>query len=253
MQSYFFHFPLVLGKDLPSYGFPFSPSEIERGRVYEFHLNHVLAVDDPLALVRTEWLGPPATAASDEGVPLQRYSPLMAIFHWLIAVLVLLAYVTSEGGARIRLDPPIIHVALGLGALSLTLPRLLVRLLGRVPSPVSTGPRLLKRFASVGHGLLYALLIAVPLTGWLTASRLGLQITLFSVRLPWLIEPNAAEPGLIATVHQVGGNALLVMAALHVVVALWHSFWLRDRTLHRMWPWSGVRPSVPREDRSRSS
>src|SRR5882757_3447852 len=66
-NPYFFHFPLVRGKDLPSYGFPFSPTEIERGRVYEFHLNHVLAVDDPLALVRTEWLGPPAPAipASD--------------------------------------------------------------------------------------------------------------------------------------------------------------------------------------------
>jgi superoxide oxidase len=173
-----------------------------------------------------------------ERVPLQRYSPLMAIFHWLIAVLVVLAYVTSEGGAVIRLDPPIIHVAFGLGVLSLTLPRLLVRLLGTVPPPLSTGPRLLKRFASVAHGLLYALLIAVPLTGWLTASRLGLQIAFFSVQLPWLIEPNAAEPGLIATVHQVGGNVLLVLAALHVFLALWHSFWLRDRTLQRMWPFS---------------
>ena len=55
-NPYFFHFPLVRGKDLPSYGFPFSPSEIERGRVYEFHLNHVVAVDDPLELVTTEWV-----------------------------------------------------------------------------------------------------------------------------------------------------------------------------------------------------
>jgi hypothetical protein len=55
-NPYFFHFPLNRGKDLPSYAFPFSPSEVERGPVYLFHLNHVVTVDDPLELVRTEWL-----------------------------------------------------------------------------------------------------------------------------------------------------------------------------------------------------
>jgi hypothetical protein len=44
------------GKDLPSYGFPFSPAEIERGTVYQFYLNHVVIVEDPLELVRTEWV-----------------------------------------------------------------------------------------------------------------------------------------------------------------------------------------------------
>jgi hypothetical protein len=42
--------------ELPSYGFAFSPADIERGRVYEFRLNHVVEVDDPLELVRTEWI-----------------------------------------------------------------------------------------------------------------------------------------------------------------------------------------------------
>jgi hypothetical protein len=55
-NPYFFHFPLDAGTELPSYGFPFSPAEIERGRVFEFKLNHVVAVDDPLELIRTEWI-----------------------------------------------------------------------------------------------------------------------------------------------------------------------------------------------------
>jgi len=49
----FFHMPLDREMELPSYGFPFSPAEIERGRVFEFKLNHVIRVDDPMALVRT--------------------------------------------------------------------------------------------------------------------------------------------------------------------------------------------------------
>jgi hypothetical protein len=51
----FFHFPLDRGMELPSYAFPFSPAEIERGQVYAFNLNHVVGVDDPLELTRLVW------------------------------------------------------------------------------------------------------------------------------------------------------------------------------------------------------
>jgi hypothetical protein len=52
----FFHMPLEREGQLPSYAFPFSPAEIERGGVYEFKLNHVVAVDDPFELVRTVYI-----------------------------------------------------------------------------------------------------------------------------------------------------------------------------------------------------
>jgi len=55
-NPYFFHFPLDLDRELPSHGFAFSPADIERGPVYEFKLNHVIEVEDPLELVRTEWI-----------------------------------------------------------------------------------------------------------------------------------------------------------------------------------------------------
>ena len=52
----FFHMPLDRGTPLPSYAFPFSPAEIERGAVFEFMLNHVVHVDHALELVRTEFI-----------------------------------------------------------------------------------------------------------------------------------------------------------------------------------------------------
>ncbi len=55
-NPYFFHFPVVPDKELPSYGFAFSPADIERGQVFEFKLNHVVEVDDPMALTRLKWL-----------------------------------------------------------------------------------------------------------------------------------------------------------------------------------------------------
>ena len=52
----FFHFPVREGSELPSYAFPFSPAEIERGQVFEFHLNHVVHTTSPFELVRTRWI-----------------------------------------------------------------------------------------------------------------------------------------------------------------------------------------------------
>ncbi len=47
------HFPLNPDDPMPSFAFPFSPAEVELGRLYEFKLQHVVAIDDPLELVRT--------------------------------------------------------------------------------------------------------------------------------------------------------------------------------------------------------
>jgi hypothetical protein len=58
-NSHFFHFPLRRDVELPSYAFPFSPAEIERGQVFEFRMNHVIRVDGPMAFVRTRWIDVP--------------------------------------------------------------------------------------------------------------------------------------------------------------------------------------------------
>lgn len=58
----FFHMPLDREMELPSYAFPFSPAEIERGAVCEFLLNHVVHVAHPLERVRTVFIEPAETA-----------------------------------------------------------------------------------------------------------------------------------------------------------------------------------------------
>ncbi len=68
-NPYFFHFPLRPAQEMPSYAFPFTPAEIERGQVYEFKLNHVVEVADGHELVRTAWidLGAPILKAVASG------------------------------------------------------------------------------------------------------------------------------------------------------------------------------------------
>jgi cytochrome b561 len=165
-----------------------------------------------------------------------RYSRLIRTVHWLTAALVLLAYLTSDGGARVRTEPQTLHVVLGLSVLTLTFCRLLARFAGGVPPPLESAHKRMIRMARIGHGVIYLLLLAVPIIGWFTVSRLGLRIELLGHQLPLLTAAVQDDPGLIANIHQVGGNLLLIVAGCHAAMALWHHFRLRDRSLHRISP-----------------
>lgn len=55
-NPWFFHLPVEEAQEMPSYGFPFSPAELERGQVFEFRLNHIVSVSSPAELVRTEFV-----------------------------------------------------------------------------------------------------------------------------------------------------------------------------------------------------
>lgn len=55
INPYLLHFPLA-DEDLPTFAFPFSPAEFELGPLYEFCLNHVMELDDPMEVFRLELL-----------------------------------------------------------------------------------------------------------------------------------------------------------------------------------------------------
>jgi len=52
LNPYLLHFPLPDDKELPSHAFPLSPPSMDRGPAYEFMLNHVMVIEDPLAPFR---------------------------------------------------------------------------------------------------------------------------------------------------------------------------------------------------------
>jgi len=49
LNPYLLHHPLTQAEEQPTFAFPFSPAEISRGQTYEFCLNHVLTLTDPMA------------------------------------------------------------------------------------------------------------------------------------------------------------------------------------------------------------
>lgn len=148
------------------------------------------------------------------------YSRLQIGLHWLIALLILAAWLTHdamEDAFEARLESgllsPNLHAILGLSVFALVLLRLAVRRRHGAPAPVPGGSALIEAAALWGHRLLYALMILTPLGGALT----------------WFGGIEALGEG-----HELLGNALLLVAFGHALAAIAHQVLLRDGTLTRM-------------------
>jgi cytochrome b561 len=91
--------------------------------------------------------------------------------------------------------------------------------------------------AHAGHGLLYLLMIAIPISGWLMSSAKGFQTVYFGVLpLPDLLDKNKELGDLLAEVHKALNLLLAVVIVGHVGAALKHHLIDKDDVLTRMAP-----------------
>lgn len=142
-----------------------------------------------------------------------------------------------------------LHKSFGITVLLLAVMRLLWRI-SHTPPPLPTTDPAWQRFAaSATHGLVYVLMFAIPLTGWVmvSSSPMNLNTVLFGV-IPWPHLPPfptlanreyLAE--LLHTLHELGGNILIVLLLLHMGAALKHHLINKDHVLRRMLPDWGSR------------
>jgi cytochrome b561 len=170
-----------------------------------------------------------------------QYGTTAKVFHWLVLALLLVQYPLgwlmpdihrgTKPGAAMSF-----HVSLGIVILLLIIARLLWRLTHPVASENSL-PAWQRLTSQAMHWLLYALVLATTITGWLFASFRGWSMSFFYlVPLPMLASDNAAAGKAINGLHQVMEWTLLVVIGLHVVAALAHLFIYRDRIMQRMLP-----------------
>jgi cytochrome b561 len=181
----------------------------------------------------------------------ERWGAVSQLFHWACAALVVtlgslglyMTELTSQV-ARIRLYA--LHKSLGLTLLALVLLRLLWRWTHAVPGPVPGMKRHLRLAADGVHGLLYTMMIAMPLTGWLINSTSGYPLQWFRLfNLPAIAAKDEHLNGIAKTLHEFGFWTLAVLVAGHVGAALYHHLFLRDGTLHRMLPARRRPPGAP--------
>lgn len=175
----------------------------------------------------------------------QRYGAVSRALHWSTAGLILPALALGWWAERLPYGTSAelawkaqvfsVHKTLGIAALAVGLLRILWALVQVRPAPVSgKAPEVWA--AGMVHGLLYAALVLVPLTGWVHhAATEGFAPILWPLGqgLP-LVPKSEAVSSAAGAAHWVFGNLLIAALALHVAGALKHAILDRDGTLARM-------------------
>ncbi len=183
--------------------------------------------------------------------PIETYSTGARHFHWwtvlLIAIQLPLGIVMVNYGASTNFAPPTgqmydTHKVIGMLILLFVLARLTYRLMHGAPGDEPTLEPWQRIVSHVTHWAIYALLLIVPLTGWLATSAYG-PFQPFGIPLPRLLADHQALATTIYGVHKAAAIALALLVAMHVGAALFHYIVRKDGVLNRMWP------GLPRRDR----
>jgi cytochrome b561 len=170
-----------------------------------------------------------------------RYGSVAQFLHWGV-VLLLAAQVTLgkvADGLPLGLERLVMmsrHKSLGITILGIAMLRLAWRAFDAPPAlpPMPRWQSLAARFI---HWGLYALLFALPLSGWLMSSSANRPVSWWGlVQLPDFIAPDAGLKEVFEEVHELLVNVLFAFVALHVAAALKHQFLDRDGLLLRMLP-----------------
>ena len=171
-----------------------------------------------------------------------RYTGTAIGLHWIVVILIVAAWAVGLTMVDLPLSPQKLklyswHKWIGVSIFLLTLARLAWRAAHQPPTLSHSIPAWQIRAAAVSHALLYALLFAIPLSGWLFSSASGVPVVYLGlVQLPDLVGRDKALAGLLKQVHVVLNWTLFVIACIHVTAALKHHLVDRDDVLARMLP-----------------
>lgn len=171
-----------------------------------------------------------------------RWGVVSQLLHW--SILVLLVWIAWLGLGMVdmpntpaKISTYALHKSLGLTLLALVAVRLAWRLYAGAPTAVVDTPTWQARVATLTHVALYALMFAIPLSGWLFNSASGYPLQWFKLyNLPALASRNPVLAELAAGLHEYGFWLLVALVALHAAAALYHHVVQRDDTLVRMLP-----------------
>ncbi len=163
-------------------------------------------------------------------------------FHWLMFLLIIGAWFAVETREDFPKGSPerdawmLLHKSLGLSIFFLVWLRIGVRFTQVTPADIGAGWQ--QKAAKLIHLGLYAVMIAMPITGMLASQFFGKPVSWFGVfELPMLVSESKDLGEVLEEVHETGFIALLVLLTAHVGAALYHHFILKDDVLKRMLPW----------------
>jgi cytochrome b561 len=192
------------------------------------------------------------------------YGTTAKVFHWLVVALLIVQFPLGWFMPHIHHgmqpgDAMTFHISFGITILALIVLRFFWRIIYPV-EPASSLPVWQQLISEAVHWLLYALVLATTMTGWIFASERGWSIRLFfTIPLPTL-PTEGSLANLLGKWHGTMEWMLLLVIGAHVAAAMAHTFIFRDRIMQRMLPekptvarTKGLRPEVvvmkPAQDR----
>jgi cytochrome b561 len=180
-----------------------------------------------------------------ENLPASRleYDGAQRGFHWVMAVVIFAAIglgvwarlLPPGGGIRPQLLD--LHKSLGMTALILVAFRLGWRAIRGEPEYRERPDALTHGAARIAHWALYALMIFMPVSGYIFSGAGGHDLPWFGLfSWPVLVPRDKPLASLAQQLHYAGAWTLGALLALHVLAVIWHSWIRRDEVLSRMWP-----------------
>ena len=180
------------------------------------------------------------------------YSKGAIFFHWTIGLLIIANLAIgflhdgfSDDARKLAMG---FHKSTGILVIVLTLGRIIWRVMHKPPPLPATVRGWEKGLAHAAHWLLYALMLALPLTGWLmsSAGKRKNPLDFYGLfPIPYLpVAQNEAAAHTYADRHEMLGWIALALLILHLSGAAKHYFMHRDRTVQRMLPWLKDRSTV---------
>jgi cytochrome b561 len=172
-----------------------------------------------------------------------RYAAGAIALHWAMAVLIVVAGVLGllhdSWPKQTQAFWINVHALTGLLVFGLLIPRILWRRRHPPPRLPAECGELARRLSSPVHVLLYGLMFLIPLLGIVTFIWHGRVFDFALFRIDFGVPKNRAVFQPTELVHGYLAYALLGVASLHALAALWHQYVRRDGVLRRMWPRPG--------------
>jgi cytochrome b561 len=176
-----------------------------------------------------------------------RWGALAQFFHWTIVVLIITQWVLATAAHDMpngleKFATLARHKSIGITILILALLRLLWRWMNPTPALPATLKPYERWLAHGTHFLLYALLFAQPITGWIMSSASNFPVSYFGwFTLPNLVAPDKHFAEVMHEVHEWLFRGIVSLAIVHIFAAFWHHLRLKDDVLKRMLPFVPLR------------
>jgi cytochrome b561 len=174
------------------------------------------------------------------------HNPGLRFFHWLMAALIFVALPLGVWASLLprgetRSEILFVHKSIGMTVLCLVVLRIVWRLIAGAPAYAEPLGRLTHAAAQSAHIALYALMIAMPVSGYVLSAGSGADIPWFGLfSFPVLLPKDEALRTAGSWAHYIFAWTIAFVLAAHLGAVVWHAAIRRDSVLTRMWP--GYRP-----------